>query len=146
MNSSVWAVSTILGLKSGKIILLFCRLVSKSQCTKMILAHPDPQTHLLLNYCILLSNKPTYQKIRNPFFLYVDTSFLNFQNKEIFFDKSWHHEMRYSASNMTSPNFKWFLVFKINQFSTSKRPSLNNFCFFLEMEESWISEAYKIKI
>ena len=46
--------------------------------------------------------------------------------------------------NMTTPNFKYFLVIKIKQFSTSKRPGLNDFCLFLEMEESLASEACKI--
>ena len=50
-------------------------------------------------------------------------------------------------NNMTTPNFKYFLVFKIKQFITSKRPGLNDFCLFLEMEESWaLNQACKIKI
>ena len=49
-------------------------------------------------------------------------------------------------TNMTKPNFKYFLVFKIKQFNTSKRPGLSDFCLFLEMKESWALEASKIKI
>ena len=48
--------------------------------------------------------------------------------------------------NMTTVNFKYFLVFKIKQFIASKRPGLSDFCLFLEMKESWASEANKIKI
>ena len=36
---------------------------------------------------------------------------------------------------MTTPNFEYFLVFKIRQFITSKRPGLEDFCLFFEMEE-----------
>ena len=43
--------------------------------------------------------------------------------------------------NMTTHNFKYFLVFKIKQFITSKRPGLKDFCLFSEMEESWASEV-----
>jgi len=37
-------------------------------------------------------------------------------------------------------------IFKIEQFITSKRPGLNDFCLCFEMEESLASEAWKIKI
>ena len=47
---------------------------------------------------------------------------------------------------MTTPNLKYFLVFITKQFITSKQPGLNDFCLSFEMEESWASEACKIKI
>ena len=45
------------------------------------------------------------------------------------------------GNNMTTHNSKCFLVFKTQQFITSKRPGLNDLCLFLEMEESWASET-----
>ena len=48
--------------------------------------------------------------------------------------------------NMTTPDFKHFLVFLTQQFFTSKRPGLNDFHLFSKMEEWWASEAHKIKI
>ena len=43
--------------------------------------------------------------------------------------------------NMTTPNFKHFLVFIIRQLFASKRPGLKDFCLFFEMEEWWASEV-----
>ena len=50
-------------------------------------------------------------------------------------------DLGYMINNTTTPNFKYFLVFKIEQFLTSKRPGLNDFCLSFEMEESWALEA-----
>ena len=47
---------------------------------------------------------------------------------------------------MTTPDFKYFLVFKTWQIFVSNTPGLKDFCLFFKMEESWDSEACKIKI
>ena len=47
----------------------------------------------------------------------------------------------YFHNNMTTPNFKHFLVFMIRQFFALKTPGFKDFCLIFEMEECWASEV-----